>query len=100
MLTYTYYIAWPPAINQAIASKKAVGLLLKLQLILFRTLIYIGYCGCFVFRCCARSLYIERVGKIICDSQSDYEDGARKQHNLKKRTGAAAAIAADLAEVN
>ena len=43
---------------------------------------------------------MERVGKIICDSQSDYEDGARKQHNLKKRTGAAAAIAADLAEVN
>ena len=42
---------------------------------------------------------MERVGKIICDCQSDYEDGARKQHILKKRTGAAAAIAADLAKV-
>ena len=24
------------------------------------------------------SLHMERVGKIFCDSQSDYEDGARK----------------------
>ena len=51
------------------------------------------YCGCFVFRCCAQLLHMEKVGKIICDSQSDYEDGARKKH-LKKK-GAAAAIAAD-----
>ena len=43
---------------------------------------------------------MDRVGKIICDSQSDYEDGARKQHILKKRTGAAAAIAADIAEID
>ena len=44
---------------------------------------------------------MERVGSIICDSQSDYKDGARKQHILEKRTsGAAAAIAADLAEVD
>ena len=43
---------------------------------------------------------MERVGKIICDSQSDYEDGARTQPILKKRTGAAAAISADLAEVD
>ena len=41
-----------------------------------------------------------RVGKIICDSQSDYKDGARKQHMLKGRRGAAAAIAAGLTEVN
>ena len=40
------------------------------------------------------------MGKIICDSQSDYEDGARKQHILKKRTGVAAALAADLAKVD
>ena len=43
---------------------------------------------------------MERVGKIICDSLSDNEDGARKQHFLKKRTGAVAEIAADLAEVD
>ena len=43
---------------------------------------------------------MERVGKIICDSQSDFEDGARKQHILKKTTGAAAAIAAVLAKVD
>ena len=43
---------------------------------------------------------MERVGKIFCDSQSDYEDGARKQHILKKRTGAAAAIAANFADVD
>ena len=43
---------------------------------------------------------VERVGKISCDSQADYEDGARKQHMLKRRRGAAAAIAAGLAEVN
>ena len=43
---------------------------------------------------------MERVGKIICDSQLHYVDGAGKQHILKKTTGAAAAIAADLAEVD
>ena len=101
MLTYSYYIACPPAVRPVIiASKKSVGLcLLQLQLILFRTLTHIGYCECSVFRCCAQSLHMERVGKMICDSQSGYEDGARKQHILKKRRGAAAAMAADLTEV-
>ena len=43
---------------------------------------------------------MERVGKIICDSQSDYEDGARKQHMLKRKRAAAATTAAGIAEVD
>ena len=40
-----------------------------------------------------------RLDKIICDSQADYEDGARKKHMLKRR-GAAAATADGLAEAD